>query len=51
MVSKLCSTKKLTCKILDVGCGKGYVGEYLRADGFQYIVGMDYSKKILELAA
>ena len=41
----------MTCKVLNVGCGKGYVGEYLRNDGFQHIVGMDCSKKMLEYAA
>jgi len=51
MVSQLCNTNKLTTKILDIGCGKGYVGEYLRNDGYQYIIGMDYSKKMLDVAA
>ena len=30
MVSNLCNTHKLTTTILDAGCGKGFVGEYLR---------------------
>jgi len=51
MVSKLCNTNKLTTTILDVGCGTGYVGEYLRKDGFILITGMDYSKKLLANAA
>ena len=35
-------------RILDVGCGKGYVGEYLKADGFFRITGMDCSKNLLK---
>ena len=30
MVTTLCSQSKLNCTILDVGCGKGCLGEYLR---------------------
>jgi len=26
--------KKIITKVLDVGCGKGYVGEYLKHDGY-----------------
>jgi len=34
-------------KILDIGCGKGYVGEYLKQDGFANINGIDCSKNLL----
>ena len=34
--------------ILDVGCGKGYVGQYLNVDGFRQIHGMELSKSLLK---
>lgn len=37
-------------KILDLGCGKGYVGEYLKADGFLHITGFDCSRSLLNTA-
>ena len=37
-------------KILDIGCGKGYLGEYLRQDGFCNINGIDCSKNLLQIA-
>lgn len=40
----------LKSKILDLGCGKGYVGEYLRKDGFAHITGIDCSKNLLQIA-
>lgn len=33
-----------------MGCGKGFVAEYLKQDGFQNIVGMDCSKNILKIS-
>ena len=42
-----CKTNQLKKKILDIGCGKGYVGEYLRQDGFCNINGIDCSKNLL----
>jgi len=44
------SLNKLKCQVLDVGCGKGEVGEYLKQDGFLHISGMDCSKSLLEIA-
>ena len=41
---------KQEIKILDVGCGKGQVGKYLRNDGFKQICGIDLSKSLLESA-
>ena len=35
---------------MDVGCGKGFVGEYLKTDGFFRIAGMDCSKNLLNIA-
>lgn len=37
-------------KILDIGCGKGHLGEYLRQDGFCNITGIDCSKNLLQIA-
>jgi len=50
ILKELISTNKLKCQILDLGCGKGYVGEYLRADGFLHITGIDCSKSLLQTA-
>lgn len=45
-----CTQNQLKKKILDIGCGKGYVGEYLRQDGFCNINGIDCSKNLLSIA-
>ena len=37
MVSNLCSMNPHHCKVLDMGCGRGCVGDYLKAEGFHYI--------------
>ena len=50
MVSKLCTLNRYKCQILDVGCGKGFVGEYLKNDGFFRISGMDCSKNLLKIS-
>ena len=50
MMSKLCTLNRHKCQILDVGCGKGFVGEYLKLDGFFRISGMDCSKNLLKIA-
>lgn len=36
-------------KVLDLGCGEGYVGRLLADRGFQ-LVGVDYSEKLLDIA-
>ena len=36
--------------MLDIGCGKGEVGQILRGMGFKDIVGIDCSKSLLEQA-
>jgi SAM-dependent methyltransferase len=38
-------------RILDVGCGSGTFGEYLRRDGKRHVVGITYSKVEAELAS
>merc|ERR1711981_353518 len=50
LLEELCQENKLKTKVLDVGCGKGFVGEYLKKDGFLHITGMDCSKNLLEIA-
>lgn len=50
MLKELSDVHKLKCQVLDIGCGKGYVGEYLKKDGFLHITGMDCSKNLLEIA-
>ena len=37
-------------KILDIGCGDGLVGEALRKHGFDNLVGLDISLKMVRLA-
>lgn len=49
-VQKLCTINRLKCQILDVGCGKGNVGELLKQDGFFRLSGLDCSKSLLEIA-
>ena len=41
---------KKTCKVLDLGCGTGLVGNALAKRGFKNIVGFDISPKMLEQA-
>jgi len=41
------NANKLTARVLDIGCGKGHVAEYLKTDGFQHITGWDCSKNLL----
>jgi len=50
MLKELSDIGKLKCQVMDVGCGKGYVGEYLKKDGFLHISGMDCSRNLLEIA-
>lgn len=50
ILKELIKTNKLKCQILDIGCGKGYVGEYLKADGFLHIHGLDCSRSLLSVA-
>ena len=46
-VEKLNSVNRLKCQILDVGCGKGYVGEILKGMGFFRLTGMDISNSLM----
>lgn len=42
LVDQLCGdARKLSCTVLDVGCGNGYVGQYLKELGFFKIQGID----------
>ena len=53
-VSKIASAQiipKHRAEILDLGCGTGLVGKYLKEDGgFQNIKGIDASSKMLDQA-
>lgn len=49
-MNELITSNKLKCKILDLGCGKGYVGQYLRESGFLHITGVDCSRSLLKTA-
>jgi predicted TPR repeat methyltransferase len=37
-------------QVLDMGCGTGLVGQYLKERGFKHVVGVDASKGMLEKA-
>lgn len=50
LVSQLCPENRLSTQILDVGCGKGYVGQYLKETGFMNLHGIDCSKNLLQQA-
>lgn len=50
LMKELSDISKLKCQVLDVGCGKGHVGEYLKNDGYLHITGLDCSKSLLEIA-
>lgn len=50
MVSKLSPDERQTIKVLDVGCGKGEVGKYLKEVGFHHTTGLDCSKSLLSIA-
>ena len=51
MVSNLCKMDKELVQILDVGCGPGYVGQYLKQDGYANIDGMDKNQQMLNMAS
>ena len=42
--------KAAESEVLDMGCGTGLVGQYLKERGFKKIVGIDASKGMLEKA-
>ena len=42
---------KETCRVLDLGCGTGLVGEALARKGFKNIVGLDISPEMIKQAA
>jgi predicted TPR repeat methyltransferase len=56
---KICATiidklntneQKHKVHILDIGCGKGFLGQYLKDEGFMKTTGMDCSNSIMEIA-
>lgn len=51
LVGSLCSSNRLQAQVLDIGCGKGFVGKFLREQGFKTINGIDCSKSLLEIAS
>jgi len=50
LVEELSSGNTLKTQILDVGCGNGYVGQYLREIGYKEIHGIDCSRIKLQEA-
>lgn len=50
LVDSLCKDNKYKCQVLDVGCGNGFVGQYLKELGFQRISGIDCRQTKLQTA-
>lgn len=51
IINKLNTTEqKHKVNILDMGCGKGFLGKYLKDEGFLKTTGMDCSNSLIELA-
>lgn len=50
MVNDLFTGSKVKVEILDIGCGKGNVGQYLKDVGFMSIYGIDCSNNLLKQA-
>ena len=40
----------MKCKVLEMGCGKGFVAGYLKAEGFHNVSGVDCSNNLLQIA-
>lgn len=38
------------CQILEIGCGKGYAGQFFKDEGFQNVHGIDSSNTLLSIA-
>ena len=50
MVKGLCRKNPFTTEVLEIGCGKGFAGEYLKHEGFHNVVGVDCSYNLLSIA-
>ena len=50
MICNLCTANRMRCKVLEMGCGKGYLAGYLKAEGFHNVSGVDCSNNLLEIA-
>ena len=46
--AKVRGLNKETCRVLDLGCGTGLVGQQLANRGFKNIVGVDISSAMME---
>lgn len=51
MITKLCNMNRMKCKVLEMGCGKGFVAGYLKAEGFHNVSGVDCSNNLIQIAA
>ena len=50
MVKGLCRKNPFTTEVLEIGCGKGFAGEYLKHEGFHNVIGVDCSYNLLSIA-
>ena len=50
LVANLCRENPFGCAVLEIGCGKGFAGEYLKEEGFHNVYGIDCSYNLLSIA-
>ena len=50
LVASLCRENPFHTEVLEIGCGKGYAGEYLKEEGFHNVYGVDCSYNLLSIA-
>jgi predicted TPR repeat methyltransferase len=51
LAKEVIGDKAEEAEVLDMGCGTGLVGQYLKERGFKKVVGVDASKGMLDKAA
>lgn len=51
LAKEVIGDKAAESHVLDMGCGTGLVGQYLKERGFEHIVGVDASRGMLDKAA
>lgn len=50
LVANLCRDNPFHTEVLEIGCGKGFAGEYLKEEGFHNVYGIDCSYNLLSIA-
>ena len=49
-MANLCRDNPFHTEVLEIGCGKGFAGEYLKEEGFHNVYGIDCSYNLLSIA-